>query len=239
MAQLKNRQMQIPNGLRFLQPETGWQSPRQASFDVIVRALIAHRRSRPDLVQKHNWSLDYDMVAAEVDAFNARLCERHGWLNYINTPNTEMLPPPKSKAPPLQERKLLDAAAGRAKKIWTGVRTISDFIASGAPTVDQKLAEQRAAICAACPHNGKGDFTSWFTAPAAGAIKRQIEAMQERKITTSQDDKLGTCDICYCAMRVKVHFPIEFIAAHTSGEVMDEFRKVPHCWVHKEIDAVE
>jgi hypothetical protein len=47
---LKSRDRQIPNGLKFLQPETNWQPARFASFNVIVNSLINHRKSNPHLI---------------------------------------------------------------------------------------------------------------------------------------------------------------------------------------------
>ena len=102
-------------------PETNWQPARIASFSTIVSGLIAHRRGRPDLVATKGWSLDYDTVADEVDAFNALICVRHGWNDYIMG-EEGVAPPPKPQALLQQEKTVIAAAAARAKKIWSRSR---------------------------------------------------------------------------------------------------------------------
>lgn len=234
---LLDRNKQIPYGLKFLQPETQWK-PRTAfqSFNSIVTSLIAHRQSRPDLVKSKGWALDYDSVAAEVDAFNATICARHGWNNYISD-GSGAEPPPKPQALLQHEKSVIAAAAGKAKKIWGGINTLNEWIDSGAPPVAQLKAEDRASICAACPKNGKGDFTSWFTKPAADAITKQIEKLRAMKLNTSKDSQINICGVCLCPLKLKVHTPIGFIKAHMGHEVMAELRMIPNCWIPKEVDA--
>ena len=235
---LLDRNKQIPYGMKFLQPETQWK-PRASytSFDAITRALIAHRLSRPDLVKSKNWATDYDSVANEVDAFNAIICARHGWMAYITDGSAGAEPPPKTQALLQQEKSVIAAAAGKAKKIWGGIRTLNEWIDSGAPPVAQTLSESRAAICAACPKNGTGDFTSWFTKPASDSITKQIEKLKAMKLHTSKDGVINICEVCLCPLKLKVHTPISFIKAHMGQEVINELRIIPNCWLPKEVDA--
>lgn len=232
---LKSRQKYIPNGFRFLQPETGWKSTPNASFDSIVQSLINHRKGRPDLVAKHGWSLDHEVVANEVEKFNVRICVAHGWTDYLDGAEGGLTTIPKSKPPTAQEKEQLSAAAGRASKIWAGVRTITDWIDSGADPVAQEVAERRAFICSKCPKNTKGDFTSFFTAPAAGVIKRQVEQLQGRKLTTKLSNELNICDVCLCPLKLKVHTPISFIKQHMSDEVLAKLKGVEGCWIPAEL----
>lgn len=232
---LKSRQKYIPNGFRFLQPETGWKSTPNASFDSIVQSLILHRKGRPDLVAKHGWSLDYDEVSNEVEQFNVRICVAHGWTDYLDGAEGGLVALPKSKPPTAQEKEQLSAAAGRASKIWSGVRTITDWIDSGAEPVAQEISERRAFICAKCPKNSKGDFTSFFTAPAAGVIKNQVEKLQGRKLTTQNSDKLNICEVCLCPLRLKVHTPLSYISQHMSDGVLKDLKQVEGCWIPTEL----
>lgn len=234
---LKDRNRQIPNGLRFLQPETNWQPARFASFSTIVGSLISHRKSNPHLIAQKKWSIDPDQVADEVDAFNALMCARHGWNAYITDGQESAATPPKPQALLQQEKSALAAAADKAKKIWSGIRTLNDWIDSGTPPVPKDKAEARAAICAACTKNGKGDFTSWFTKPAADVISKQIEKLAALKLTTSKDNAINLCEVCLCPLKLKVHTPIEHIKEHLAGPVMVELRAVKTCWVPKEIDT--
>ena len=235
-SRLKNRNGQIPNGMTFLVPETNWRPPRYASFTTIVNGLIAHRRGRPDLVRAKGWSLDYDTVANEVDAFNALICVRHGWNDYVMG-DEGVAPPPKSQALLQQEKSLIAAAAGKARKIWAGVKTSNEWIDSGAPPAPRETSEFRALTCSQCPKNGKGDFTSWFTRPASEVIGKQIERINGMKLTTSFDTVLNVCEVCLCPLKVKVHTPTQFIKNHTTPEVLAELRTVPNCWIPKELNA--
>jgi len=231
---LISRDRFIPNGFRFTQPETGWQSTRMASFSSIVNSLISHRLANPALVASKGWATDYESVANEVDAFNAAICASMGWTQYIMVPegNPE---PPKSKAPSLQEQSQISAAAGRAKKIWAGVKTLNDWLDSDEDPVTLIRSESRAAVCSACPVNGKGDFTQWFTQPAADAIRRQLEKAKDRKLVTSVDSKLNICTICLCPLKLKVHTPIKFIKEHMSPAVLHDLEKAPACWIVAEL----
>lgn len=233
---LKQRQKQIPNGFKFVQPETGWQAPRFASFDVIVNSLINHRKARPDLIAAKGWKVDRDSVAEEVDAYNALLCARHGWMDYISDGQGEP-PPPKPQALLQQEKSAIAAAAGKAKKIWAGLRTITDWTDSGAPPVPKEKSEARATICAKCPHNGQGDFTSWFTRPAADAILKNQEKLKAMRLSTTHDAKLNICEVCLCPLKLKVHTPVEYIKAHMSPEVLASLKGVPNCWIPKELEV--
>jgi len=234
---LKSRQMQIPNGFKFVQPETGWQATRFASFDSIVQSLRGHRLSRPDLVAKHGWATDVDGVGFDLEQFNVRLCLQHGWTDYLDGMDVGGGLPPKSRPPSQQEVEQVSVAAARAKKIWSGVKTLNDWIESGEPPVPSEISERRAAVCAACPKNTAGDFTSWFTKPAAGAIKSQIEKLQDRKLSTTLDAKINVCDVCLCPLKLKVHTPLEYIRAHLSEAVLSDLQKVPNCWIPAELTA--
>lgn len=232
---LKSRQMFIPNGFRFVQPETGWQSTPNASFYSVTQSLIAHRRGRPDLVLKHGWSLDPETVGNEVEQFNVRLCLQHNWMDYLDGMDAGGGPPPKSRPPSPQEIAQVSVAAGRAKKIWSGVRTLNDWIDSGEPPVAADLSSRRAAVCSACPKNTQGDFTSWFTKPAAGAIKQQIEKLADRKLTTPSDSAINICEVCLCPLKLKVHTPLVFIKAHMNDDVLSDLLAVPGCWIPREL----
>lgn len=232
---LKSRQKFIPNGFRFVQPETGFQSTPNASFYSITQSLIAHRRGRPDLVAKHGWALDEASVGAEVEQFNVRLCLQHNWLNYLDGMDAGGGLPPKSKPPSPQEVAQVSVAAGKAAKIWSGIRTLNDWIDSGEPPVASELSDRRAAVCAVCPKNTQGDFTSWFTKPAAGAIQQQIGKLADRKLTTSSDGAINVCDVCLCPLKLKVHTPITFIKTYMNEDVLKDLLAVPNCWIVSEI----
>lgn len=233
MARLKNRQIQIPGGLKFYQPQTKWQPPAFASFAVIVQSLISHRNANPALRDANRWPTDEATVADEVDEFNARMCEQAGWTDYIQSA-VGTAPPPFFPAPSQMDQSKLVAAAGVVKKIWAGVRTLNDWLDSGDDPVPAEQSANRAAVCADCPKNVPGDFSTWFTKPASEAIRRQLERVKDRKLSTPDDVKLNICEVCYCPMKLKVHTPLKYINAHLSDEVLKALESGNNCWILSE-----
>lgn len=228
MARLRNRQIQIPGGYQFYVPETRWQPRAGSSFQGIVDALINHRRSQPYLTQQHKWSLDPSTVANEVDAFNAAICERMGWKDYINVQSAEP-PTPRFRTLPQTSQNQLTAAAEKAKKVWQGVKSLNDWIDSNTAPVEKELAEKRAAVCAVCPVNGAGGMEQFFTKLAAEVVRKQFERVADRNISTTLDEKLGVCTACLCPLKLVVHVPLKFKLAHMGPETKRDLH--PSCWV--------
>lgn len=213
--QLLTRMKQIPNGIFYYEPRTKWRSS-PGSFDNVVGQMIAHR-------QANGWlglSTDQATVANELDQFAAAWCAQNGWNDYItggNPPNP--MPPPPSLASRLQN------AAG-------GGEVIVEWLASGAEAVPAELSNKRAAVCADCPLNQKGDLMRFFTLPATEAIRKALNARRDMKLSTPDDYRLGICEACQCPMRLKVHFPIDRIRSKLKPEV--QARLDPRCWITKE-----
>lgn len=235
MARLNNRNRMIPFGLRFYQPETRFDITSSTSFNTLVDKVVAMRKANPALVQKHGWATDWNAVADEVDAFNAAICERMGWHEFINQPGAGVAPSPKFKALSPQSEKQLSAVAVKVKKVWQGVKTLNDWIESGEPAVPPEQAQKRAEICAACVMNGKGDLESWFTKPAAAAIKLQLGKLSDRKLSTTVDNQLNVCTACLCPLKLKVHTPLEFITSHLEEQTKKELS--PQCWILAEMES--
>lgn len=239
MQTLKSEQRQIPNGFRFRQPEIKWDSMKvlgmHPSLDTLTQAVISARRANPHHMAQHNWSLDFDVVKQEVKQFNVRICQAMGWTEYLTEGGSDA--PPFNPAQSLLNQKQLSAAVDKVKKLWAGVKTANDWLDSGEPPVPQELSEARAAVCVQCHFNGQGDFTAWFTKPASGAIKRQLERLTERNISTTQDAKLNICTACLCPMKLKVHTPMTFIKPHLKPEVVEELKGGKNCWILSEMGA--
>ena len=200
----------------------------------IVSQLYQHRLANPHLAAQHNWRTDMAGIEDEVDEFNARICLSQGWTDYI----VELgggSPPPKLMPQLQKEAEQIDAAAGRAKKIWSGVKTLNEWIDSDTPPVSPEVSARRAAVCAGCPKNTQGDFTSWFTKPAAAAIKKQVERVADRKLSTPDDARINVCDVCLCPLKLKVHTPLPFIKANMSDAVIADLQRVGGCWIISEL----
>ncbi len=234
MVTLKNPQGQIPNGNRYLQPETGWDSRKMLhpfpSIDALATGVIAMRLANPWLVQKHGWTTDFAAVKAEMLEYQAQLCLKHNWFGFINTDETAP-PPAEVKA---QKKTLSVAAAvgGGIKRVAAGIGVFLDWIGEGGAPVSIQVAEHRANICKDCPKNDGGDFKSYFTEPIAAKILLQLEIKNDLSLKTSVDEKLTVCSACDCPLKLKVWVPIEHILDHMSDEVKDELD--PRCWITKE-----
>ena len=222
MAALKNPQLSIPGGFQFYVPDTKFQPTPFSSLDSIVQQLIAHRKGRPDLCHKHQWSLDPAVVYQEVLQYQVAVCVRNGWNDYLlgGSEGTAFFPPPIH--PPLRQR---------ARNVAAGVETIVSWEDDGAPIVEQALANRRAEICSVCPQNGKGGLERYFTVPAANAIRKQIERKHDMKMETPFDDKLGVCEACTCPLVLKPWMPLDNILEKILPEqaaALDE-----NCWIRK------
>lgn len=222
MAALKNRQVGIPEGIKFIQPETGWAAPRYASFQVVCNMLKAHRDAHPDLVKKYNWATDPEGIAEDIEQYNVNVCIKMGWLDYIV--GDIGASPPKSRP--------LSSLRGQAANVAAGANVLVEWIASGAEAVDQALAHGRAGICAQCPQNKTGDMLSFFTKPVSEAIRAALNTRNAWKLETIHDRDLGVCAVCNCPLKLKVHVPIAKIKARLGAETLNALPG--NCWIPKE-----
>lgn len=235
MPHLKNRQLQIPGGLSFYLAPIKWSAPKGGSFNSIVDALERVVKSNPFLAQKHKWPRDRKALEDWVDLYNATVCVRMGWTNYVGD-ESGSFSAPKVSAPHQRELlRSLGAAAARAKELVGGARTLKEWQDSGEPPVSPEQALARAQVCAACPHNTAGDLTAWFTVPASEYIKRQIERLHERQLSTPRDDDLHICNVCWCPLQLKVHTPLSWITKRLSSRTLAALQAVEKCWVPNEM----
>lgn len=114
-----------------------------------------------------------------------------------------------------------------------GADTLVDWIASGAEAVPGEKSAERALVCSSCPKNGQGDLLSYFTRPAAEAIRRTVQRKLEMQLTTPSDDTLGICTVCDCPLKLKVHLPIENIGKKLAAVTRSELPE--WCWIRKEL----
>lgn len=229
---------QIPNGIYYRESSIRWDSRKvlgtHPSFKTLVGAVISARRAHPHQMAENNWSLDPDVVAGEVEAFLVKICLSMGWTQYLAESGGSAPAAPFIQTNP-QEQKLLLAAATKAKKLWSGLKTLNEWLESNEPAVSSDQSEKRASICVACPFNGKGDLTSFFTSPAAAAIRRQLERVQQRNFKTSLDDQLGVCAEkdgnggCLCVNKLSVHVPLKIKLAHMAPDTKASLH--PSCWL--------
>lgn len=234
MPRLKSRQKFIPNGFQFYIPQLKWSPPPYSSFEVICRSVEALIAANPTLAAQHKWPTNILGIADWVDTYNATLCLRMGWTDYVEPDAGPSAP--KSLAPHQQESlRNLAVAAARARELVAGAKTLTEWIDSGEPPVAEELSTHRAIVCSKCPKNEPGDWTKWFTVPASELIKRQVEKASARKLTTPRDDQLNLCTACHCPLKLKVHVPIGWIAKRLTEPQKAGLREGKDCWIISEL----
>lgn len=227
---LKSRTQCPPGGFIYTQRETNWRNwiaepPSQWDFNWLCRSLQAHRQANRRLGLNTNLTA----IQNEVDELNARrVAGIPGGDIYLMEGGI-----PKAQAHHGSSR--LSAAVGAVSKIASGMGTLGDWLGSGGPAVESKLANQRAAVCVGCPLNGRGDLTSYFVIPAAEFIRKQLEQRKDLNLSTPHDDKLGVCQACLCPMKLKVHVPLSFLREHLTAAIQADLD--PRCWILNEKDT--
>lgn len=115
----------------------------------------------------------------------------------------------------------------QAKQMIEGVKTLKDWLGSGAETVPWRLAQQRANVCLKCPMNQPGNMA---TGAIADAVKKQIELKNKLKLRVVGEKSLLHCTACGCVLRLKVHIPIDKLGL----TAVDIGKYDPNCWQRKE-----
>lgn len=220
--QLNRHSFPAGGGWVFRQPQTAWQNPMaMVGFDASVKEIIKHRKKNLAITQKHGLATDPYAVALELEKYTKL---RLG----ITDPEPSFFQGSSNR--------LISGAvvvAADIKKAAQGTAVILDWIQAGGNPEPQELAERRASICVNCPRNVPG---AWYTEAPAQLLREAIKGWQALKgssfpFETSQGDKLKSCDVCKCLMRLKVFCPLTHILQNTKPEIMSAFPG--HCWIAK------
>lgn len=86
--------------------------------------------------------------------------------------------------------------------------------------VSPQVAEERAKICIACPHNifpDKGAFIEWSD---------KIAEASTGGLTTPLSGELGNCEVCSCPLRAKIFYGGKITV---TAEQREKMQKV-NCW---------
>ena len=218
-----------PGGYVYRQDQTKWVSSKGSDFNSTVAQIIAHRKANPGITNQYNLATDKEAVALELEC---SICARLG-----NNPAyclNDSAPSPFLQSHS-QQKSTAAAAVGSARKAVAGVKTVLDWLGSGLRPAKQEVANARAAVCAECPNNKEGNFWQKLDAAAAGQIKLLVELKNDLKLTTPLDDKLKTCDVCDCLLKLKVWCQTDVILANTSDDVLQALDK--NCWILSEKNA--
>lgn len=223
IVQFNRHEMPAGGGWTFRQVQTGWTNPyAMVGFDASVKAIISHRKGNPAITAKYQLSTDYTTVANELERYT-RLR-----LGIPDPPSPSFFQQGSNRLP---SRVL--AVAADIKKAAQGTAVALDWIQSGGDPVPQDLAERRAEVCASCPRNVPG---SWYTEAPAELLKAAIKGWQTLKgsnfsFETKQGDRVKSCDVCKCLMRLKVFCPLPHVLSRTPPEILAEFP--PNCWIYR------
>lgn len=219
--------------MRFRLQAINWAAPRGASFNAICDGVERAIRANPAKAQSQGWPTTRHDIEDWVDEYQAELCVRNGWTNYIYSDAYTSVP--KVSAPErLALLANLKSAADTARELVAGAKTLNEYLDSGEPPVSHELADKRALTCVECPKNEAGDFTKWFTIPAAEYIRRQIEKASKRDLVTHYDSGLNLCTACHCPLKLKVHIPVNWITQRLTERQKAGLREGKNCWILSE-----
>jgi hypothetical protein len=98
---------------------------------------------------------------------------------------------------------------------------------TGGKIVPPAVSEGRAAVCVACEENVP--LVGCFG--CANVLPTILEMI--KGASTSHDASLNGCGVCGCALKAKIHLPIEVMA--NSLEEMEQFPE--NCFIRKEFEA--
>lgn len=227
MPRMKSLTAHPPWDWQFLQPETGMSQPIKGSFTSVVQQVMALRKANKYLAEKHGWRTDLKGVEFDVEQQNVDRCLAGGWTDFVQF---DAVPTPPAEYDSSKKNERGNVAG--VKRVAAGVGVLLEWLGSSGKGVAQELAEKRAAVCVACPKNGKGNLLDYFTGKAAEKIKTQLEIKNDLLMRTSKDKELGTCEACRCHLPLKVHTPLKHIVEHMSHDVRAALD--PKCWVTAE-----
>jgi len=115
----------------------------------------------------------------------------------------------------------------RVAQFAEGARILTDWLGSGAITVDPATAQRRADICLKCPMNANESFTA---EAIAAAVRKQVEIKNHLQLRVGGEKNLKICSGCGCVLRLKVWLPTERL-----GLDDEELKKFPDfCWMQSE-----
>lgn len=221
---LKSRTKFLPHGFQLLLPEIGMKAPLSGSFTEMVDAFARIVEKNPALAEKQGWPRNRQDQEDWLDDREARRMAAHGWTNFIDM---------EDATSPTQKKTTMGwfrNAANAAGNIKTALAVYRDLLGPDGKVVAKEESERRAAICIACPKNDTaGGLTKYFLKEAAREIMLVAGMLKDMDVTTSQDKKLGVCEVCECPMVAKVHVVNEVLKKHITQDQLSKFP--PNCWI--------
>lgn len=131
----------------------------------------------------------------------------------------------------------------RSRSLVSGAAILVDWLGKGAKPIPKTAAQTRADICThqrklvdgnivivPCPHNNPG----WKPVESiANIIRSWSSKKNELGLSVEGEEKLHSCDVCLCDLKLKVHVPMATIAEQTPDAMFEKFASVApeNCWM--------
>lgn len=124
----------------------------------------------------------------------------------------------------------------RSRQLVSGAAILVDWLGKGAKPIPQTAAQARADICTGrlngnpCPNNNAG----WKPVESIASIIRSWSSKKnELGLSVEGEEKLHSCDVCLCDLKLKVHVPMATIAEQTPDAMFEKFASVApeNCWM--------
>jgi len=138
----------------------------------------------------------------------------------------------------IAEKKSPRAALSQRSKsanLAGGVRTLVEWLGTGAEAVAIPIAQARANVCLDCDRNKLGHRWLKLTSDIVRAVAEQMHVKEERKLRVENEDKLGVCSECDCVIPLKIWLKRDILAERTSQEVLNALPE--WCWLKTELNA--
>lgn len=111
----------------------------------------------------------------------------------------------------------------KIKQLGHGASAIAEWLGSGGEVVDANTAQERADTCLACPlHNPDQNATVLI----GEAVRRVLEAKNKIGLRVNNEDKLGSCSVCGCVLKLQVFEPVFLLEKQTAKDA----GYAPQCW---------
>ena len=231
---LKNTNTLPPGGWIYEQPDNNGKivkkfksmSPFKEACNEILKCRQANHFNRATLQQ----------VMEDVDEFT---CKRLGFdQNFVKKKAVTFVP--TKLFSPLHLRGLASRAGNLIGGAANAAVILTRWLGSGGKPVDGDTAQRRANVCltvaqgTCCPFNEPG-FKP--VERIADIIRAQTEEKEKLGIKVEGEEKLHTCSLCWCDLKLKIQVPLDHILSGTPNAMLEKFkREQPKCWMLQEIE---
>lgn len=143
---------------------------------------------------------------------------------------------------PVHLREVVRHAGQAIGNISNGARILFRWLGDGGKPVEPALSQARADVCLHVAGGNPCPFNKAGIEPVqriAEIIREQTEQKNELKLSVQGEENLHTCSLCWCALPLKVHVPIDHILSGTPAPMLAKFKQEqPKCWMVTEAEKL-